>query len=302
MDLKVVYLVKTLSRTTRKDYENYVINAIWNRINNPKLIPVSQQYVKGNNGKHHFIDLYFPQLKVGIECDEGYHLRSDQKIQDEERELTINSILSQIDERDYIAYHIDVTKTFLEVEQQINKTVNSIQKLIKELKIEDGWKQFNPDLENYFKKKEFITIQDEVIFPTNKEVYNYILGQNYSYHLMHGGERFHKLYTEYGYEEGTFPWFPKITINKPTNKGYYNLISKNGDEIREFTDNEIENHKRVAENRYIGKKRLVFSQVEDFVTGQIGYRFIGYFIGDHYENNGTIVYKRIDDKFRIIRK
>ena len=43
---KLEYLAKTLSRTKRKDYENYVINAVWNRVNNKKLYPVSQQYVK----------------------------------------------------------------------------------------------------------------------------------------------------------------------------------------------------------------------------------------------------------------
>ena len=50
MDSKVIYLAKTLSRTKRKDYENYVVNAIWNRINDSRLVPVSQQYVKSNNG------------------------------------------------------------------------------------------------------------------------------------------------------------------------------------------------------------------------------------------------------------
>lgn len=29
-DEKFHYIVKTLSRTKRKDYENYVLNAIWN--------------------------------------------------------------------------------------------------------------------------------------------------------------------------------------------------------------------------------------------------------------------------------
>ena len=50
MDSKVIYLAKTLSRTKRKDYENYVVNAIWNRVNDSRLVPVSQQYVKDKNG------------------------------------------------------------------------------------------------------------------------------------------------------------------------------------------------------------------------------------------------------------
>jgi hypothetical protein len=36
---KLRYIVETLSRTKRKDYENYVINAIWNRLDNPDNEP-----------------------------------------------------------------------------------------------------------------------------------------------------------------------------------------------------------------------------------------------------------------------
>ena len=60
MDSKVIYLAKTLSRTKRKDYENYVVNAIWNRVNDYRLVPVTQQYVTDGKGNRYFIDLYFP--------------------------------------------------------------------------------------------------------------------------------------------------------------------------------------------------------------------------------------------------
>ena len=313
MDAKLVYLAKTLSRTKRKDYENYVVNAIWNRINDPRLVPVTQQFIKDKEGNHYYIDLYFPQLKIGVECDEGYHSSKEQKVLDAERELTIFDVLKQVDERDYIALHVDVTKSYQDVESQINAHVAMIKYKIEEFNIEDGWaKQFcsNEDsdaqraieIEEYFSDKEYITIHDDIIFPSNKYVYNVILGQNYSCHLMHGGEPFRKLYTEYGYEEGTFPWFPKLTVSKPTKKGYYNLLSKDGSEIYEYIDDPEKNMQRKAEGRYIGKKRVVFSQVKDSTTGVTGYRFVGFFIGDHYDENGTITYKRIDDKFKIIKK
>ena len=302
MDSKVIYLAKTLSRTKRKDYENYVVNAIWNRVNDSRLVPVSQQYVKDTNGNYYFIDLYFPQLKIGIECDEGYHASKEQKILDADREMTISDVLEQINAGEYIALHVDVTQPWEMVESQINDHVATIKAKIEEIKIENAWMQFNPDLEEYFKNRTYITVADNVTFPSNKEVYNIILGQNYSYHLMHGGEPFKKLYTEYGYEEGTFPWFPKLTLSKPTNKGYYNLLSKDGNEIYEYIDDPTQNMQRKAEGRYIGKKRVVFSQVKDPITNVLGYRFVGFFIGDHYDENGMITYKRIDDKFKIIKK
>ena len=119
MDLKVIYLAKTLSRTKRKDYENYVVNAIWNRVADYRLLPVSQQYIKDANGNYYFIDLYFPQLKIGIECDEGYHSSKEQRILDAEREATIIDVMKQVDGSDYIALHIDITQSFEKVEEQI---------------------------------------------------------------------------------------------------------------------------------------------------------------------------------------
>lgn len=159
-----------------------MVNAIWNRINNAKLVPVTQQFIKDKGGNHYYIDLYFPQLKIGVECDEGYHNSIEQKVLDAERELTIFDVLKQIDGRDYIALHVDVTKPYNEVEAQINAHVSTIKSKIDEL------------------------------------------------------------------------------------------------------------------------KRVVFSQVKDSTTGVIGYRFVGFFVGDHYDENGRITYRRIDDKFKIIKK
>ncbi|WP_406835471.1 AbaSI family restriction endonuclease [Lactococcus lactis] len=69
-------MVKTLSRTRRKDYENYVLNAIWNRLGNLNIKPVSQQFIRNEGKNGYFIDLYFPQLNIGIECDEVHHQSS----------------------------------------------------------------------------------------------------------------------------------------------------------------------------------------------------------------------------------
>jgi hypothetical protein len=49
------YLVKTLSKTNRKDYENYVINAIFQRIGDLNLKPVTQQFVRTSNKFYYLI-------------------------------------------------------------------------------------------------------------------------------------------------------------------------------------------------------------------------------------------------------
>ena len=58
-----------------EDYENYVVNAIWNRISK-KIRPVTQQYVSNpkDDRRHYFIDLYFPLVNIGVECDELQHI------------------------------------------------------------------------------------------------------------------------------------------------------------------------------------------------------------------------------------
>ena len=134
----------------------------------------------------------------------------------------------------------------------------------------------------------------------NREIL--ILGQNFKGSLANSGEPWKKLYTQYDYEEGTFPWFPQLTVQKPTSSGYFNILSKDGTEIYEYLKDPKENMKRKSEGKYIGKKRVVFTKAKDPLTGIDGYRFVGFFIGDHYDENGTITYKRIDDKFRIIKK
>ena len=60
-------------RTNRKDDENYILNAIWQKIDNMNLQPVTQQCIILKDGKRALIDLYFPQLNYGIECDEEHH-------------------------------------------------------------------------------------------------------------------------------------------------------------------------------------------------------------------------------------
>ena len=98
---KFNYLVRTLSRTNRKDYENYVINRIWNLLDDPEIKPVSQQYVKRPNGRYALIDLYFPQLKIGVECDEFQHAQiknENEKTQDEMRTDDLLSVIENYEE------------------------------------------------------------------------------------------------------------------------------------------------------------------------------------------------------------
>ena len=94
MSDKMKYIVKCLSQGTHKKYETFVINQIYSRLNNPQLEIATQQRIVTKNDGVKFIDLYFPQLKIGIEVDEPYHDDKEQAKRDRKREKNIkNAVL-----------------------------------------------------------------------------------------------------------------------------------------------------------------------------------------------------------------
>ena len=70
------YLFRTFL-AHRKRSENYVLNRLWHRLDDLDLKPVAQQYVDRGDGTYALLDLYFPQLNIGIECDEAQHLTTE---------------------------------------------------------------------------------------------------------------------------------------------------------------------------------------------------------------------------------
>ena len=290
MDPKVMYLAKTLSRTKRKDYENYVINAVWNRVNHPDLVPVSQHFVRDSNGDHYYIDLYFPQLNIGVECDEKHH--KAQKIADAERTYNITDVLWQGGGDGFTELRIDITENFDEVERQINTAVDVIKQKIQTTNLSNGWDLLNPNPVVYYKDKDKIKITDNIVFQTNNDVCNIILGKAYK-----GNQQ--QMITLY---DGTYAWLPtKMDVNKPNGKGYANRISKDGKTIYENTSNIQARIQRVNSNKHIGEKRVVFAKTRDPITNIAGYRFLGIYEGKRYEADGTLVYERFADEFPIIR-
>lgn len=146
---KLGYLIRALSRTKRKDYENYVVNAIWNRLAMGDVKPVTQQLVLWPDGRRSFVDLYFPQAMIGVECDEAYHQR--QRERDREREITITDVLRQIRGEDYRALHVDVSGSYEQVERSIDDCVRRIRAEIERRRQAN---EFTPWTEAYVDYKE----------------------------------------------------------------------------------------------------------------------------------------------------
>lgn len=171
-------MIRTLSRTKRKDYENYVINRLYSLFDDLDIKPMTQKYVKRElEGKQGYalIDLYFPQFNIGIEIDEPHHI-----LQEESDKLRTEDIVSKMGDG-YIEKRILV---FNKTIQDLNKAINESIEYIKNKKRQaianntfQKWEIISP--KEYFLKRCKIIINDDVKFKTITEASNIIFGTEY---------------------------------------------------------------------------------------------------------------------------
>jgi len=323
---KFEYLLKTLSRTKRKDYENYVVNAIWNRLDDFWVKPVTQQYINkpkkpGDKKKGYFIDLYFPQINLGIECDEPHH--NNQKQQDKVRTAEIFDILTQVtDVSAYEELRIDVdtgTRTVSEIDADINKCVYEIRCRIDKQK-KNGtfipWNFASIDSKAYFSTKDIISIYDDVSFKTRVDVCNVIFGSNYKQGSGRGSTSFIPRFADSSLSGKYRFWGPKLAVDgKGVVRGMNNQISSDGMMITQSWDGGESCKAPVKDSHLL--PRIVFTHSKDPVTRIEGYRFVGVFEYDAEKTETTentaktidgIPYykqhfcKRISDRFGVFKE
>lgn len=288
------YLVKTFSRTKRKDYENYILTAIWHKLDNMNIKPVSQQYVKRQNGNHALMDLYFPQLHIGIEVDEAYH----QGIQKADK-LRMDDIISAVNEesiKDFQCFRIDATKSLEEINERINEVVWSIKEKASKTTLE--WKTYEEELMQ-LKQQKYLSIYEDVSFMDIKDIANTVFGKNSKgYQLSY-----------FKVKDKMWLWCPKLSIIVDGNAhsvagGWLNLLAEDWSYIDESHQDEtiVEERKRKYMLEVeLGRERAVFAKYKDNL-GFNRYRFVGIFkaTGLSPENEGFVRYLRMDDKVEII--
>jgi len=279
-DPKTLYLVKTFSRTKRKDYENYVINAIWQRLDNSDIEVVSQQYVedrKNTKGRsHYFIDLYFPTLSIGIECDEAFHKKQSKS--DREREASIYDVIYKISNNNYQAIHIDVTQNYEDLQKCINNAVKSIRQKIDEIK-PPKWELKTP--EEYYDLKDKIHISDKKGFNSINKTCNVLFNAGRNEETKGASRAYFSLprFKETSLD-GYKIWFPHLAVEvigeggemktvAATKTGWNNQLSDDGKTIIEHN----ENNKTYEQD---GKNRIVFLKYKD-PLGYNEYKFVGVF-------------------------
>ncbi|MBM7095166.1 hypothetical protein JSY36_05290 [Bacillus sp. H-16] len=288
------YLVRTFSRTKRKDYENYVLTAIWHKLDNLNILPASQQYIKRANGSFALMDLYFPQLHIGVEVDEAHH--KNQKHMDELRMDDIIASISEEEIDDFLCLRVDVTQSIEEIDQQIREAVTIIRK--RASTIELHWLTYEEQLVE-LKEKEVLSVYDDVSFMNIKDIANTIFGKQ-----AKGYQR-----SCFRIYENTWLWCPKLSIEvdgvkKSVANGWINTLASDWSYIDESHEStEIVEARKNGFQKEVeqNQKRAVFAKYKD-ILGHNRYRFIGIFkcTGLAPGDSTTIRYERIEEQVSIL--
>ena len=274
-------------RTNRKDKENYILNAIWHRLNNMDLQPVTQQCILLGDGNRALIDLYFPQIKYGIECDEEYH--KSNTFADLQRTDNIEQALSAVSiDSDFTLKRIDATASLNDINTAITDTVIEIQERIADLEKPLIWRSVQEQIEAVIEKG-VLSDSDLIPFPTQAAA-----GPCFGRCPKNWQKSYFSLNDEYQI------WFPKLALEIDGNlkaqsySGWINVLANDWSSIIEY--NEKINGKGI--DRHQKKKRVTFAKSKD-VYGRNAYRFIGVFL--HYETNqkGQRIYKRISNQIDL---
>ena len=272
---KLEYLALMLNqRTNGKKYENFVINAIYAKVDNPNLIPVTQKYVRNpnypnsDNGPYYLLDLYFPQLNYGIEVDELAHKKQANQELDKMRE---NDILDAVKGctigRIEIGEDEKTLNTIEKVNEQINEKVIEIKKLIAEMKEPLSWKDEETRKEEVFAKGVF-DVNDDVTYKGISEIYSSIVGRSVA-NLGKGSVKLNKPYKL---------WCPYLAIQLDdgtviTRNGWKNTLSEDKSIIEEIPE-DMEKYGEDGPWNEGGIKRIVFMHVQNnFGIDEV--RFLG---------------------------
>lgn len=227
-------------------------------------------------------DMFFPQLEIHIEVDEGFH--KGQIDADKLREADIiNATGHQI-------LRVDVTKDIETINTDIDEVVAAIRNTISSTENFEPWDmeaEMNPQT---YIEKGYIDVKDNVAFRTIADGAS-CFGRDYS-----GGMQ--KSYFPHPTEPNKYLWFLKLYPNEQWN----NQLSDDEETITEFSKiperyvEHIDSAKRAAERVH---SRIVFARVKS-PLGDLMYRFKGEYKIDMDASNYEIgvIFRRINTRVK----
>lgn len=293
-DHQFQHIVKTLSRTKRKDFENYCVNRIWSLLNRTDIKPITQSYVKLNNGKHALLDLHFPSLNYAVEIDEPHH--KEQQLEDINRSEQIKEQFKTYRHDDLIIRRIDIDQGMTIVHQQIDDIVSELQEIIAHSNYQEiRWHDKTEDEQiDYLKQQGVISVNDDIHFHTIKKAC-----ELFDVYYDNVQRSYFKLKSNPDYTI----WFPKEAsikngIFQPNNsKGWINIMNPDAEEITSYNTHE----ETTTDDPYVDKPKITFMKTKDPITNQTQYVFVGVFEihEDDKNNKSKHRYKRIQTTFNL---
>ncbi|MBB6715569.1 AbaSI family restriction endonuclease [Clostridium gasigenes] len=284
-DKKLTYILKQLAKTNKKNYENYVVTRIYNKLDDLEMKFITQQYISRGHGDYALTDMYFPQINLHVEVDEGQHKNNIEA--DEIREADIINITN------HTIMRVDVTKAIEEIHEQIEEVVEYIK--TKKLELEESFTPWDIEKEyssQTYINKGYIDVKDNVAFLRIVDACN-CFGLNYK-GWQRGGAK-HPI------EKDTLLWFPKLYVNDK----YTNKLSDDGNMIFESSNNkEVTKEEIIAQtnNPKFANRRIVFARIIG-PLGDIMYRFKGEFrfAVEESINNKCIVWEKTSERVKTYK-
>lgn len=291
---KLEYIARSLSNGSKKVYETYVINAIYQKVNNVELEIETQKYIKTFNYEKRLIDLYLPQLRMAIEVDEGYHNSDVQIANDNQREQNI--VKTAFRDSNGILIEFRRIKAFGVSLDAINKSIDELVIEIKEKikKFRNFKWYYGEELVDLIKKRGKITTDD--CFSTNAEIINLVYDRNI------------KSWMKGGYKD---LWFPVLSdydekSNARTSRAsWINYFNPSKDIIFEKSNdsNKQEWKMKYTEVDTINKATRVVFVLEKDSFGKRRKRFAGVFMADGWDDYEQAErWKKISSELEIPRK
>ena len=303
---KTDYLMRCFRHTHNKDRENYVVLGIWHRLRmsgvKKDIQPITQQYVKRAEGGYALLDLYFPAIKLAVECDEAFHKNNE--LPDKAREhdvfrsfkdcgigdakkhvLRLEDIMTperaaeqainadMVDVNSLEIARVDASLSYEEIDAQLDFIVKEIKKRFEKA----GCPNWDCRLaEDIVAEKGKVVDHDTIIFKTIAAI---LKGLN-----IRKGDG--SPYTNWW--KGGFPigpskilWFPHLSFRAG---GWNNVLSEDGKVITESRNIGDKKQKKIAKTDWLPDvekmregqevQRCVFAHSKN-ALGESGYRFMG---------------------------
>lgn len=297
---KKEYVIRQLSKTNKKNYENYVISRMWHLLDREDIKIVTQQHVTLPGGKRALTDLYFPQLGLHLEVDEEHHFERKaiesedikQKQTDQDRAADI------INATGHELVRIDVRKdrTLQEIHEDIDKVVEIILEEVGRLEKEKTFRSWDIEAEQNprtYIDRGFMHVDDDVAFETIALACN-CFGRSYPMSERLNGWQIHPI------EENTRIWFPRLYPNDD----WVNALSPDEETITERPEDGGKNAEHMERTRKnLGHFcRIVFARVKG-PLGEVLYRFKGAYKYDPEASNaeGQNIFKRIHTEVKTYK-